>query len=184
MPSPVGRLHGLYNNALSTILGIYESATPGVNASDEATIVLGDESEPQPDNHLRLESEFQGQSSVNREDKIVGAPEFLGEIAHSSVAIDLGAKKDDYERSGVQEYLVLCIEEQQLHWFHFPSQRQLESDKNGIIKSMVFPGLWIDERALLARDKARCVKVLRQGLASRDHADFVARLQRARKKSK
>lgn len=184
MPSPVGRLHGLYNNLLSMILGIYASATPGVDASAEATVILADDSEPQPDNHLRLLPEFLGRTRLDDEDMVVGGPELLGEIAHSSVAIDMGQKKDDYENAGVLEYLVVCISEQELHWFHFPTGREISIDKNGILKSKVFPGLWIDEKALLARDSARSIEVIQQGLASREHAEFVARLQRTRNKSK
>jgi Uma2 family endonuclease len=184
MPSPTRSQHSEYHGELTLILGLYRVRTPGTKVGVEPTAILGTESEPQPDNTLRILPEFGGQTSSNAKGFVVGAPEFLGEIAHSSVAIDLGRKKDDYERAGVQEYLVVCIEEQELHWFHFPSRRKLKLDRDGILKSKVFPGLWIDQAAFLAENTLRSIDVLEQGLASREHADFVARLQRARKKSK
>jgi hypothetical protein len=49
-------------------------------------------------------------------------------------------------------------------------------------RSRVFPGLWLDEAALLRLDVARLMEVLQQGLASRAHAAFVKRLQAARRK--
>jgi hypothetical protein len=83
----------------------------------------------------------------------------------------------------VQEYLVLCIEEQQLHWFHFPSGRALTTDHSEVYRSRVFPGLWLHGQALLARDSKRLTETVQQGLASRAHAAFVKRLQRAARKS-
>lgn len=46
----------------------------------------------------------------------------------------------------------------------------------------VFPGLWIDGKALLDRDTPRLAAAVQQGLASREHAAFVKRLQAARRK--
>jgi hypothetical protein len=77
----------------------------------------------------------------------------------------------------VQEYVVFCIEEQELHWFHFPSRRHLKPDRNGIWKSRVFPGLWIDAPALLARDYSRLIATVQQGLATPEHEAFAQRLQ-------
>lgn len=184
MPSPVRLPHGYYQADLLEIFKIYKRRTLGVDVSGEASIILGDKSEPQPDAFVQLLPEYQGQSFMNEDQYAVGAPELVGEISHSTIAIDLGQKKVDYERAGVQEYLVVCIAEQEIRWFNFPSRRQIKADKDGILKSIFFPGLWIDEAALLARNTARCVAVIRHGLASREHTEFVARLKRIRKKSK
>ncbi len=93
------------------MLSVYEDATTGVDASDNATQILGEESEPQPDLALRILAEYGGQSRVNDDEYYEGAPELIAEIAHSSHAIDMNQKHQDYEQAGVQEYLVLCIEE-------------------------------------------------------------------------
>jgi hypothetical protein len=106
------------------------------------------------------------------------------EIAHSSVAIDMGRKKDDYEQAGVREYVVLCVEEKELYWFDFKSKGQIAPDARGIYQSRVFPGLWVDGPALIARRLSRLLKVLNHGLASHEHAAFVRGLAVARQKRK
>ena len=95
----------------------------------------------------------------------------------------MNQKRMDYENAGVLEYMVLCIEERELHWFHFPSRRMIRPDRQGVARSRVFPGLWVDVPALLARQKARLVEAVRLGLASPAHAAFVRRLERARRRS-
>jgi hypothetical protein len=49
----------------------------------------------------------------------------------------------------------------------------------GIIRSEVFPGLWLAPAALLAGDLLRVLAVLQQGLASPEHAAFAAALQQS-----
>ena len=51
---------------------------------------------------------------------------------------------------------------------------------DGILRSTVFPGLWLDPSALVRGDKTRVKAILQQGLDSPDHADFVAHLGRVR----
>jgi Uma2 family endonuclease len=182
MAAPLRRPHGTYHPELSAVLWLYTGGTPGVEVADNATTILGEESEPQPDLLLRLLTEFGGQSDVNDDEYLVGPPELVAEIAHSSRALDLHQKKDDYRQAGVLEYLVFCVEEKELHWFHFKSGRQITPDAQGIFRSRVFPGLWIDGAALAARHSARLMEVIQQGLASREHAAFVKRLQAARRK--
>ncbi len=180
MASPLKRKHGTHHFKLSLVLSLYEAATPGIEGADNMTAILGEESEPQPDLMLRLLTECGGQSKYNEEDYLVGAPELVAEVAHSSKAIDMGRKRQDYLEAGVQEYIVLCIEEQELHWFHFPSRKKLKADRKGVWKSRVFPGLWIHGPALLARDSARLMATVQQGLATPDHAKFARQLAEKR----
>src|SRR6266540_476123 len=56
MPSPLRhRRHGRPNRHLSTWLGTYEAATPGVEGSDNATVRLDLGNEPQPDAVLLID---------------------------------------------------------------------------------------------------------------------------------
>jgi hypothetical protein len=181
MASPVCLLHGTYQPKLSLVLGLFEAATPGVELGDNATVILGEESEPQPDLILRLRSECGGQSRLQGK-YLQGAPEMVAEVAYSSRSLDMNQKRQDYERVGVQEYLVLCIEEQQLHWFHFPSGGVIRPNRQGISRSLVFPGLWVHLQALLDQDGPRLIQVAQQGIASRPHAAFLRRLQAARRR--
>lgn len=121
--SPTGDAHGRGTLELGTLLGLYQARTPGVAAGHDATTILADDSEPQPDLRLRLLPEVGGQSRVNRAGYLQGALELVIEVAHSSVAIDLHAKKEDYRRHGVREYLALCLRERRLVAFEFEAGR-------------------------------------------------------------
>jgi Uma2 family endonuclease len=177
MASPLGRPHGYYHPHLSGPMWLYMTATPGIELLDNATTILGEESEPQPDLELRILPAYGGQSRDTADNYVGGAPELVVEIAHSNRAIALGAKHDDYKQAGVLEYVVLCVEEQKIHWFDFRTGRPIRPTRQGVYRSRVFPGLWIDGVALLARDSRRLVEVIQQGLASPEHARFVKRLQ-------
>jgi len=150
--------------------------------ADNTTLILGEESEPQPDLLLRVLPGYGGQSGVTEDDYCQGAPELIAEIANSSRAIDMNQKREDYERAGVLEYMVLCVRERELNWFHFPSRRMVRPHQDGVARSRIFPGLWIDVPALLARDGRRLIAAVQEGLASRSHAAFVKRLEKARKR--
>lgn len=182
MASPLRRAHGLYHPVLSGALWLYCSATPGVEVLDNATTILSEESEPQPDLELRILSEYGGQSCETEEDYLQGPPELMVEVSHSTKVLDLRHKRNDYEKAGVVEYMVLLVEHQELRWWHFPTGRMIKPDRRGIFRSQVYPGLWIHRRALLARDTKRLIEVVQQGLASRAHAVFLKRLEAAHRK--
>lgn len=177
--SPLRRPHGTVHTALNGLLFIYAANTPGTEAADNATIILSDDAEPQPDLLLRILPERGGQSQDTPDEYIAGPPEFLAEIAHSSRAIDLHAKRRDYARYGVLEYLVLCLGEEELRWFDLRTDKELQPDSDGVYRVRTFPGLWIHREALLAKDYKRTIAVLEQGLATPEHAAFVARLAAA-----
>jgi len=52
----------------------------------------------------------------------------------------------------------------------------LKPGRDGVIRSVEFPGLWLDERSFLEGNMLRVLEVLQQGLNSPDHAEFVKRL--------
>ncbi len=177
MASPLRRSHGRRHLQLGALLERYAGATPGVEALDNTTTILGEESEPQPDLALRILSAYGGQSRETEGDYVAGPPELIVEIAHSSRAIDMHQKRLDYQHAGVREYLVLCVEEPELHWFRFRPAGHLAPDAKGIYRSRIFPGLWVDGPALLASKRSRLQSVLRQGLASPEYTAFVRRLE-------
>jgi Uma2 family endonuclease len=164
------------------VLGLYAAGTPGVEAGDNATLILGEESEPQPDLALRILAECGGQSTVGADEYVRGALELVAEVAYSARALDLNQKLQDYRKAGVREHLVLSIEEGRVHWFLFPSDERIRPNRQGVLRSVVFPGLWVHEQALIDRDSRRLIEIAQQGLASRQHAAFVRRLAAARRK--
>jgi Uma2 family endonuclease len=182
MASPLSLDHSHYDEEIGYALGTYRRATPGVEILRNATAILGEESEPQPDIGLRILPDYGGQSRTVR-NYVKGPPELLVEVAHSTRALDLNQKRADYHRAGVLEYLVICTEPRELHWFDFQTARSLRPGRKGIYRSRVFPGLWIDGPALLELNSSRIVEVVRQGIASPAHAAFVRRLERAHRRA-
>jgi Uma2 family endonuclease len=175
--------HGKSSLLFCAPLSKYESQTPGVDACSGTTFFLGDDSEPEPDLHLRISAECGGQTKISDEGYLVGAPEFIVEIAYRSVSIEMHAKKDDYARYGVREYLVHCLEEQELRWFDLPAGKELQPDASGIFRIHTFPGLWIKGPAVLARDYQKMMQTLEDGLATPEHAAFVRELESRRAKT-
>jgi hypothetical protein len=79
----------------------------------------------------------------------------------------------------VREYLVWRTRDGEIDWFRLNEGQyvQIEADEAGIVKSTVFPGLWLDRAALLRRDLARVFAVLQEGIASPEHTAFAQVLQ-------
>jgi Uma2 family endonuclease len=174
--SPLSLTHGEPHLLLSAVLAAYVGRTPGTQASDNTTVMLGDDGEPQPDLFLRVRPDHGGQSSTTDDDYVLGAPELIVEVAHSSRAIDLHAKKDMYSQYGVREYVVASVREKELRWFDLAAGNELAPDAAGIHRAGVFRGLWINGAALFANDYAQMMATLDQGLASPEHAAFVRAL--------
>lgn len=185
MASPVGRRHGLAHVPALFWLGYYEGETPGVETLDNATTILGSRSEPQPDVQLRIVSECGG-ATRDEGGYIAGAPELVFEVAKATRYVDLGPKLADYERGGVLEYIVRAMKPDEVLW-HVQQDGRLVAippDGDGIYRSRIFPGLWLDPTALLDRDFRRLRAVLDLGLATPEHAAFVASLAERRRSSR
>jgi Uma2 family endonuclease len=180
MSSPVGPEHGRAQVSALVWLSYYEENTPGVEVLDNPSTVLGPRSEPQPDAILRIVSECGGRTSTDRR-VVRGVPELVLEVSHSTRFEDIGPKLNEYERTGVLEYVVLAIEPDEVHWFALRDGRlvALPPDADGLYRSEVFPGLWLDPQALLSRDTRRLRAVIDQGLTTPEHAAFVERLAEA-----
>lgn len=180
MPSPV-RLsqHGNPHFNLIGWLNFYLMATPGLVGADNATVRLDLENEVQPDALVYLEPELGGQAYVGEDGYLEGAPEFIAEVAASTVAYDLHDKWRAYARNGVQEYLAVQVYEEQIDWFILREGRYetLRPDENGILKSEVFPGLWLNGPAFWKKDMAALKLTVEEGLKSPEHAAFLERLK-------
>lgn len=174
--SPVRAFHGVPHADLVTWLGVYRTATPGVSVADNTTTRLDLDNEPQPDALLRIE--MGGTSTISDDGYIEGAPELVAEIATSSAAIDLGAKKNAYRRNGVQEYLVWQTFENRFSWFRLQAEEfvLIEPDADGIIRSSSFPGLWLAVPALRSGNMMQVFNVLQLGIADEAHQAFIQEL--------
>ncbi len=182
MASPVSfEEHSAPHFDLIGWLALYRSATPGVRGGDNGTVCLAPRTMPQPDAMLLIMESHGGQSRVGADRFLHGAPELVAEVAYSSVSYDLHEKLEAYRQHGVREYVAWRVEEASIEWFVLREGRfdRLKTSEDGVYRSEVFPGLWLDPSALLRGDLNATLQVLQRGLASPEHADFVARLKAA-----
>ncbi len=176
MPSPVrAESHAEPHNALGGWLFVYVSETPAVKCFDNSTIRLDLDNEAQPDLALVKLPPRQAQARISKDDYIEGAPELVVEIVASSRSYDLHQKRDVYRRNGVREYVAWITSERRLVWWELKEGDYLENapSSDGLLKSRVFPGLWLDTKALLGGDMRAVLMALRRGLDSPEHAAFV-----------
>jgi len=182
MPTPIRHQeHGQPHSWIIGWLVAYVAAIPAVDVGDNTTVRLDLENEVQPDALLRLDPAFGGQSRITEDDYLEGPPELIVEIAASSASYDVHVKRRVYARSGVQEYLVVQMYEQRIDWFVLREgvYETLTPGEEGVLRSEVFPGLWLNSDAFWAGDLAAMLDTLRQGLESPACAEFSARLKAA-----
>jgi Uma2 family endonuclease len=166
--------HGEPHFDLNGWLFVYRSRTPGVRGGDNSSLRLDLDNEPQPDGYLRLLPEHGGRAKLVG-GYLEGPPELIVEVSASSASYDLHDKLNAYRRNQVLEYVVWRVWDGAVDWFVLRTGRfEPLAPESGILKSTAFPGLWLDPAAVVAGDMARVLVVLEQGLASREHAEFVA----------
>ena len=180
VPSPVSREHGSLDFLIHWWLAHYVQATPGCQGGSNSTWLMLD-SAPQPDAYLRILPSHGGQSGDEKR-FCTGAPELAVEICLTSTEVDFGPKRKLYQRAGVREYITIELLWKRIVW------RVLENavyvvptlPPDGIARSQVFPGLWLDVAAFWAGDGAKMLAALNAGLASQDHQQFVERVASAK----
>jgi hypothetical protein len=181
MPSPVN--FGHHGELLADViwwLNTYRLHTPGVRIGTDSTVRLDLGNEPQPDAVALIDPDRGGQAVLN-DGYIEGAPELVAEIAASSVSIDRNKKMEAYRRNGVREYVLWRVEEDAIDWFVLRGgQYDPLPLVQGVYRSEVLPGLWLDPTAMLAQDLAQVLATLQQGVATPEHAAFAAQLQAAK----
>jgi hypothetical protein len=180
MASLVSVEHGDMDGAVGGWLWSYTAATPGTACGHNTTSFILDDT-PQPDVNLRILPDYGGASWV--EDKFLhGIPELLAEISRSSVAYDMHVKLDLYQAARIPEYLTILLHEQEIRWHVLEGDRYqlLAPDADGLRRSRIFPGLWLDGQALLAGNMPLVLARLQAGLATPEHQAFVAELARRR----
>jgi len=182
VPSPVRQKdHGKPHSALGGWLFVYQARTPGLESGDNSTVRLDLNNEPQPDCLLFIQAEHGGHVQIDEDGYVNGAPDLVAEVAASSASYDLHDKLEAYRRHGVREYIVWRVFDRQVDWFVLRGTQyeKLKPGDDGILRSTVFAGLWLDSAALVSGDHARLLDVLEQGMSSAEHAEFKTHLQQA-----
>ena len=178
MPPPVSQdEHGGQQFDLIGWLGIYRAMTPGIRGGDNSTLRLDLDNEPQPDAFLYVLPSHGGQVRMSG-GYVEGGPEFVAEVAASSVSYDLHSKKRVYLRNNGREYLVWRVLDEAIDWFilqdgHYTA---MQADAQGLYHSPTLPGLCLDAAALIRGDLATVMRRQQEALNDPRHAEFVARL--------
>jgi Uma2 family endonuclease len=137
VPSPLLPEHGEFHALIMGWLTQYWIATPGTVARDNATVILGPASEPQPDGVLLIDPTCGGQTGFSDDGFATGPPELIVEVAASSESSDLNTKHRDYEQEGVLEYMVIVIRRRTVRRFILRSGgfHERDADDDGILRS-------------------------------------------------
>ncbi len=176
----LSRDHGTPHFNLIAWLGMYQMLTPGTEGGDNCSIRFDDRNMPQPDALLRILESHGGRCRVTPDRYLEGGPELLAEISRTTADDDLGAKREVYRRHKVPEYIVWRVADRELDWFILRGDYyfRIDPEADGIMRSEVFPGLWLDPAALIRGDSARVLTVAQLGHGSSEHAAFIAELRR------
>ena len=180
MPSPLGHAHGRAQVPVIMWLDYYAENTFGVEVLDNATTILGWKSEPQPDALLRVLPECGGRSH-DEEGYIHGARSSWSKFPRQPGTWTWGQRRPITSGPGCWN-TSSAIEPDEIFWFGQEQgvlvPRPIGDD--GLYRSTVFPGLWLDPAALLKGDRRRLRAVVELGCATPEHAAFVARLAKPR----
>ncbi|WDQ17909.1 Uma2 family endonuclease [Rhodopirellula sp. P2] len=157
--------HGDPHSILNFWLSTYAMHAPNLVVSDNATVFLGSDHEPQPD--LCMRQQVGGSTHLNHEGYLVGPPELIVEIAGSSASYDFGEKREVYEAAGVGEYLIFETLEGRIEWWHHDGNQFIAAPRDAdVFKGVTFPGLWLDGDAFRAGDRFRLTETLQRGIQS------------------
>ncbi len=175
---PVGYVaHGNPHAGLMGLLTQYAFDTPGVGFGDNASILLDLDNMPQPDAFLFVYPEAGGQATVDGDGYVRGAPDLIAEVSATSASYDLHEKLRAYRRNGVREYLVWRTLDGEFDYFVLRDGEYVRlAPVDGLCRSEALPGLWLDVEAVRARRWVTAAAGVRRGLASPEHAAFVAAL--------
>jgi len=175
---PVSFDHGAPHSLLNMWLGVYSAGTRGTAVASDTTLRLDMKNAPQPDVGMGIRREAGGRLRLDEKGYIVGGIELIAEVAKSTSSKDLHKKKEAYETHGCLEYVVYVVHTRSVVWFvqEESGYVPLEPDERGILRSRVFPGLWLDARGLTELDGAKILETLREGLATKEHVAFAGDL--------
>ncbi|MEM9587177.1 MAG: Uma2 family endonuclease [Planctomycetota bacterium] len=172
--------HGRCQGLIAGLLNEYCSETPGTDTAADATARLDEANEPQPDVSAFIVAECGGRTRIDDDGYLVGGPELLVEVSHATDAVDRGIKRRVYELHGVAEYAVWRIGLGLIEWYRLRDDQLVLTppDDDGVYRSNVLPGFWLNVAAAVAINRVAVLETLRQGLASPQHATFVDHLAR------
>jgi hypothetical protein len=165
--------------ALIGWLGVYSASTRFLLPGAHGHVALDDRNELQPDAILAVRPEAGGTVVLDATGVVRSAPDFAADVFTTTNATLLPKRIAAHERGGTLEYLVWYAEHKCVDWLvrergEFVAMNPDPAD--GLLKSVAFPGLWLDATALLNGDLDTVLAALQRGLASAEHKAFVSQL--------
>ena len=159
-------------------LGHYQIFTPGLESAARVSHRLDPTTEVQPVAFLDLPASLGGRSFWDDERCLADAPALVAETCPDANDLTLNGKLRAYERAGVRELIVWRTLDHEIDWFDLRQGAFIRRspDPHGLIRSRVFPGLWLDPAKLLGDDGAGLLATMQAGHACPEHAAFVAKL--------
>jgi len=179
--SPVSDVHGRARSDLNGWFRFYRLGTPFLICSIEGTIGLDGRNQPQPDVHARFDPAHGVRSAFSPDRYVEGAPDLVAEVAVGSASLDLEQKREVYQNPGVSEYIFWRVLDRVVDWFILRdgSHERMKTTQDGLHRSEIFPGLWLDSDALVRGQMVTVFQAVQRGLATPEHEDFVERLRKA-----
>ncbi len=170
--------HSRPHQMIAALLAVYDANSPGTISYDAASVRLDLDNMPQPDQALLLLPECGGQAKVSDDDYLENAPELVWEISASTASYDLNVKLPIYRKNGVKEYVIWRVIDEAIDWFVLQDSEYVRKNigADGLLKSTIFPGLWVNPDDLIRQSMNSMLKTLDRGLASPEHAEFVKTL--------
>ena len=165
-----------------TWLGLYRARTPGVQVLDGATAILGRKSEPQPDVPLRILPEYGGQSQNKRgfvrRRPGTGRRGRQGHALHRpwSQAQRLRTRR----RPGIHRAGARPRRGDLVRLAEAPAGEACRREPEACTARKSFPGSGSTRRRCSQTTSRACCATLDKGLATPEHAAFVAKLAKAR----
>ena len=178
MPSPITAGHGDMAGQLAGWLQVYAANTPVCRSGGETTWHMRNDA-PQPDAHLRILEEFGGKAQLKGQ-YFHGAPELIVEVSLTTTSYDLFEKKSLYQSAGVDEYVVMLLPLREVRWSRLEGgvYRPVSASPEGVLRSSVFPGLWLNVPALVEGRMKEVLETLQHGLDSAEHEQFLERISK------
>ncbi len=165
-------------------LAYYRFATPGIRGGDNGTFRLDPKTCLNPTSFLLILPAHGGQARIGADKYVAGCPRTgRGGRFQSASAMTSMRSSKSIDGNGAREYIVWRVEDRADRLVHRSATvdyDRLPPGEDGVLRSEVFPGLWLDPDALIRGRPGRRLpgRPAWHG-ASREHAEFVARLRDA-----
>ena len=122
---------------------------------DNATVRLDLDNEPQPDASLFIDPARGGQARISQDDYLEGAPELVAEVASSMPATTCTSSSTSIVAAAFASISFGgCSTGISTGSCSARAYEAMAAGSDDILKSTVFPGLWLDPSALLKGDLA------------------------------